>query len=152
DNAVMLAAILEDDGHRVRVAFDGPSSLELFEQDPPQLIVLDLGLPSMDGFEVAIEMRKRYGDDFRIVAFTGYCGESVRARAESSGIDSFLTKPFRPTHLRAIVGTSDISTRSIGIVRAKPRVVRAPGEDVGAAVRGLDGESSGADVEREIMR
>lgn len=113
DNAVTLAAILEDEGHRVRVAYDGPRSLELFEEEPPHLIVLDLGLPSMDGFEVATEMRRRYGDDFRIVALTGYCGDAARARAESSGIDSFLTKPFRPHHLKIIVGNSLETNKSV---------------------------------------
>jgi CheY-like chemotaxis protein len=103
DNAGILATLLEDEGHRVRVAHDGVRCLELFEEEAPHLIVLDLGLPKMDGFEVATEMRKRYGDDFRIVALTGYSGEAARARAERSGIDSFLTKPVFPRQLKAIL-------------------------------------------------
>lgn len=103
DSAGMLAALLEDEGHRVRVAHDGPRSLELFEEEAAHLIVLDLGLPRMDGFEVAIEMRKRWGDGFKIVALTGYSDESDRVRAARSGIDSFLIKPFRVHHLTTIL-------------------------------------------------
>lgn len=108
DSAGMLAALLEDEGHRVRVAHDGPRSLELFEEEAsrgeaPHLIVLDLGLPRMSGFEVATEMRRRYGAGFRIVALTGYSDASDRARAVRSGIDDFVIKPFRANQLMAIL-------------------------------------------------
>jgi CheY-like chemotaxis protein len=103
DNADMLAALREQHGHRVRIAYRDARALELLGEELPNVVFLDLGLPEMDGFEVAETMRAGFGDGFRIVAVSGYSGTSERQRAERSGIDSFLRRPFQAAQLHAVL-------------------------------------------------
>jgi CheY-like chemotaxis protein len=106
DNADMLAALLEEYGHAVRVARDGTRGLELVAEEVPDLVLLDIGLPDLDGYEVAVAMRAGFGAGFRIVALTGHGGSADRERARQSGIDSFVTKPLRPRQLAAILASA----------------------------------------------
>jgi CheY-like chemotaxis protein len=103
DNAELLAALIEEYGHRVRVAGDGSSALELLEKELPELVILDLELPDMEGFDVAIQMRQRFGDGFRIAACTGHSGAAMRERARECGIDSFMAKPLHATELEVLL-------------------------------------------------
>jgi CheY-like chemotaxis protein len=99
DGAEVLAMLLEDEGHRAQTALSGTRALELADQERPDVVILDLGLPDMDGFALASEMRRRFGPQLRLVAFTGYSSAAHREQAERSGIDSFLTKPLSPATL-----------------------------------------------------
>jgi CheY-like chemotaxis protein len=107
DNAEMLAALLEECGHRARIARDGGRALELLGDEVPDLVLLDIGLPDLDGYAVATEMRRRFGTGFRIVALTGRDGAAERERARQAGIDSFERKPLRPHQLEAILAKAD---------------------------------------------
>lgn len=94
DAAETLAEILRLMGVRVSVAHDGAQALALGARDPhPQLVLLDIGLPGMDGYETAREWRKRFGSKARLVALTGYGSADDRRRTAQAGFDGHLVKP-----------------------------------------------------------
>ena len=94
DAAEMLAQVLAHAGHEVREEHDGLAALVAAAQFKPQVIVLDLGLPGLDGFEVARRLRADPQiDPPRIVALTGYGQDSDRRRTAEVGIDLHLVKP-----------------------------------------------------------
>jgi CheY-like chemotaxis protein len=92
DAAEMLSALLGARGHVTSVAFDGQSALDLLGGFSPTIALVDIGLPGMDGHEVARQMRAR-GLTLPLVALTGYGQESDRARALAAGFDDHLVKP-----------------------------------------------------------
>jgi signal transduction histidine kinase/ActR/RegA family two-component response regulator len=90
----LLAQLLRAAGHLVRIAKDGPSALVALETFHPVVAVLDIGLPVMDGYELAHRIRERFGDAApRLIALTGYGQESDRERALRAGFAQHLTKP-----------------------------------------------------------
>jgi CheY-like chemotaxis protein len=94
DATEMLAQALKAAGHEVREEHDGTSALVAAAQFQPDVVLLDLGLPGMDGIEVARRMRSypQLGD-VRIVALTGFGQGSARTRSAAVGIESLLVKP-----------------------------------------------------------
>jgi signal transduction histidine kinase len=94
DAARTLACLLQAMGHRVEVAHDGPDALQAALRAPPDVVLLDIGLPGMDGFEVARSLREGAGTRHaRIVAVTGYGQLADRQRAELAGFDRLVVKP-----------------------------------------------------------
>lgn len=94
DVAQSLAVLLDVLGHRVETVNDGRSVLAAIERFRPDVVFLDIGLPDMDGYEVAARIRSTYPDrPLRVVALTGYGQEEVRRRIQSSGFDAHLLKP-----------------------------------------------------------
>jgi PAS domain S-box-containing protein len=94
DAADMLADALMVLGCESRVAYDGPSALNVAAEFQPTLALLDIGLPVMDGYELARRLREQRPDPgFRLVAVTGYGQESDRQRSLSAGFDAHLVKP-----------------------------------------------------------
>lgn len=91
DTATMLMDILALEGQDVRVAHDGASALEVARQFHPDVVLLDLGLPATDGYEVAATLRGEHGKDMLLVAMTGYQRDAERL--EASGFDEHLLKP-----------------------------------------------------------
>ncbi len=94
DTAVSQATILRLTGHTVDIASDGPAALVAAEARPPDVVLLDIGLPMMDGWEVAKRLRKM-SLPIRptIIAVTGYGREDERRRSYEAGIDFHLVKP-----------------------------------------------------------
>lgn len=92
DAAVLLGEILERNGHVVQTAFDGPSALAQLATFDAGTVVCDIGLPGMDGFEVARQIRK-LGGKRRLIAVTGYGSPGDRDATRSAGFDLHLTKP-----------------------------------------------------------
>ena len=89
-----LAMLLELEGHEVRVANDGPTAVSLMREHSAEVALLDIGMPGMNGYEVAREIRKlEGGDSVMLVALTGWGQPSDRARAREAGFDHHLTKP-----------------------------------------------------------
>ena len=104
DVAVMLATLLRGDGHEVEVAHDGPAALEAAKAWKPAVVLLDIGLPAMDGYQVARGLRKREGgQELLIIAITGYCQGPDREKALKAGFDHYLVKPVPMARLRAIL-------------------------------------------------
>jgi two-component system OmpR family response regulator len=94
DAAESLAILLELRGHRVRVARDGPAAIAAASSTEFDFILLDLGLPGMDGFAVARELRQRIGAAGpRVVALTGHGRAEDRERTRAAGFHQHLTKP-----------------------------------------------------------
>lgn len=94
DAAQMLADALAAMGHKTRVAFDGPSGLDVAAGFSPDIAFLDIGLPAMDGYELARKMRAELDSPhLRLVALTGYGQESDRARSAEAGFDFHMVKP-----------------------------------------------------------
>jgi PAS domain S-box-containing protein len=94
DAAQLLHEFLSSLGHQAAVAHDGAAALALAGSFHPDVAVLDIGLPVMDGYELARRLRaQRGGDKLRLIAVTGYGQEADRARARAEGFDHHLVKP-----------------------------------------------------------
>jgi two-component system CheB/CheR fusion protein len=97
-----LATLLRISGHSVQVAHDGASAIALAETARPDVVVLDLGMPRMSGFEVARWLRRQpWGAAIRLIAVTGWGQEEDRRRSREAGFDRHLTKPVDPDELLA---------------------------------------------------
>lgn len=95
-----LQTVLEFDGHRVRTAVDGPSALEAVAAECPDVALVDLGLPHLDGYEVARQIRQRFGPGRPcLIALTGYGQAADRRRAADAGFNAHLTKPLKVSEL-----------------------------------------------------
>ena len=106
DDAVsrtMLARMLEQEGHRVDEADDGATGLARAEATHPDIVLIDIGLPVVDGYEVARRIRSRRGAAPILVAITGYGQADDRRRSLEAGFDAHLTKPVSPDHLADVL-------------------------------------------------
>jgi CheY-like chemotaxis protein len=91
-------------GHEVREAGDGPAALELADTFRPEAVLLNIGLPLLDGYEVARRLRRLPGlGDVFLIAITGYGGDATRAACRSAGFDHYLLKPFDPAELERLL-------------------------------------------------
>jgi CheY-like chemotaxis protein len=106
DSAESLRELLRLDSHDVEVAHDGASALSRLDEFRADVVLLDIGLPRMDGFMVAHAIRARFAHlpmRPRIVALTGHGRDEDRRAALGSGFDGHLTKPVEPAHLLRMV-------------------------------------------------
>ncbi len=102
DAVETLALLIRLEGHNVAVAFDGVNALAEAAKFQPQVVLLDIGMPGMDGYQVAHELRAREPKrSMVILALTGYGQPEDRARAEAAGFTGHLTKPVPPELLFA---------------------------------------------------
>jgi CheY-like chemotaxis protein len=104
DSADTMAELMRLWGHEVRTANDGPSALECARGFHPQVVLLDVGLPGMDGYELARLLRAEGLAGRLLVSVTGYGQDEDRRRAEEAGFDHHLTKPVDPDTLMRLVG------------------------------------------------
>jgi PAS domain S-box-containing protein len=103
DAAELLAEALAAMGHQTRVAYDGPSGLDAAAGFAPDIAFLDIGLPAMDGYELARRMREQLAfPDLRLVALTGYGQDADRKRSADAGFDVHMVKPI---NLAAVAST-----------------------------------------------
>jgi two-component system CheB/CheR fusion protein len=111
DAAEALSELLRMWGHEVEVAHDGVSALRTARTVEPDVVLLDIGLPGMDGYEVARELRAIPGlAASRLIALTGYGQESDRRRSSLAGVDHHLVKPVDLERLRALlIASQDLS-------------------------------------------
>jgi signal transduction histidine kinase/ActR/RegA family two-component response regulator len=94
DAAESLALLLQVQGHSVEIAHDGPMALHKAEDLRPEVVLLDIGLPRLDGYEVARQMREQaWGNGALIVALTGYGQDEDRQRSAAAGFNAHLVKP-----------------------------------------------------------
>ncbi len=106
DAAESLALLLRELGHDVRTAHDGPTALEAALDCRPNVLLLDIGLPGLDGYEVAKRMRQQpVLQNVVLVAMTGYGKESDRLRAQEAGFDHHLVKPAKFEKVQQILAS-----------------------------------------------
>ena len=104
DAAETLGLLLRALGHEVRTAYDGPSGLEAAQEHRPDVVLLDIGLPHMDGYEVATRLRQQPATRAALlVAMTGFGQEQDRQRSLAAGFDYHLVKPVDPTELQNLL-------------------------------------------------
>lgn len=108
DSAESMAVLLDMEGYKVTCAHNGPAALEIAGRELPDVVLLDVGLPGIDGFEVARRMRSlAAGAALRIIALSGYGRESDRAAALHAGMDDYLLKPVDPARIFATIESLD---------------------------------------------
>jgi CheY-like chemotaxis protein len=104
DSARSLSLLLELLGHEVEVVADGRKALEAVERFRPAVVLLDIGLPGMDGYEVARRLRAR-GSKALLVSLTGYGRDADKLRSREAGFDHHLVKPVEPETLKKLIAS-----------------------------------------------
>jgi CheY-like chemotaxis protein len=113
DAAESLAVLLEAQGHRVRVEAHPVQALAAARQDPPEVFILDIGLPEMDGYELARRLRADPATaSAMFVALTGYGQAHDRILSKSSGFEHHFVKPMDTDRLGQILAT--VRARAVG--------------------------------------
>jgi CheY-like chemotaxis protein len=103
DSAESLALLLQMYGHEVRTAHTGTEAVELGRAFAPQVALLDIGLPGLDGYEVARRMRALAGEKVVLVAVTGWDQDEHRKRARLAGFDHHVAKPADPGRIKVLL-------------------------------------------------
>ncbi len=104
DAAESLARLLEIDGYDVRIANGGMEALHEAAEFRPEVILLDIGLPMMNGYDVARRIRREpWGSEIRLVALTGWGQDEDRRRSKEAGFDDHVVKPIDPASLRGLL-------------------------------------------------
>ena len=114
----LIAVCLHPAGLIIETRDDGPSGLEAALESPPDLLILDVGLPKMDGWQVLEGIRSDIRTrNLKVLVLTAHAQEETRERADRGGANAFITKPFRPDDLRAAaMSMLTESQAQIGIV------------------------------------
>jgi PAS domain S-box-containing protein len=106
DAAESLAVLLRMDGHDVTIAYDGPQALAMLAHTRPQVALLDIGMPGLNGYEVARRVRHGpLGRDVTLIAVTGWGQDRDKAQAREAGFDHHFTKPVDPARLSELLRT-----------------------------------------------
>jgi len=113
DLAESLAALLRLSGHEVALAADGPEALRNLEASRPDVALIDIGLPGMNGYEVARRLRAQ-GCGARLVAVTGYGGREEREQSQDAGFDDYFVKPIDPAVLDQLL-SCDGQAAAVGV-------------------------------------
>jgi signal transduction histidine kinase len=103
DSREALQILLTLDGHHVEAAADGRAGVDLVLGTRPEVALIDVGLPELDGYEVARQVRAASGRAIRLIALTGYGQSYDQTRAKEAGFDLHLTKPVEPDELRRVL-------------------------------------------------
>jgi CheY-like chemotaxis protein len=99
----LIGVCLRPAGVQVETRADGPSGLEAALEDPPDLLILDVGLPRMDGWKVLERIRSDIRTrNLKVLVLTAHAQEETKERAGRGGANAFITKPFRPDDLRNV--------------------------------------------------
>jgi CheY-like chemotaxis protein len=115
DTADSLTLLVELLDHDVRTAYDGPTALEIAVEYRPNVALLDIGLPGLDGYEVATRIRQQAGlEGIVLVAITGYGQESDRQMATQAGFDQHLVKPVDFDRVQRILATTPVDNLTTG--------------------------------------
>ena len=110
DGADSLALLLQADGHIVLTASDGRQAIEVAEAFRPDVILMDIAMPNLDGLEATREIRRRpWGGPVRIIALTAWGHETERRRTHAAGMNDHLVKPVDPQALAAVLLAGEYS-------------------------------------------
>ena len=103
DTVSTLRLLLEQDGHEVRSVYDGAAVLDAADSFRPDIVLLDIGMPYLSGFDAARVLRSRYGKAPMLIALTAWGRDSDRATAKTAGFDYHLAKPYNPDVLLVLI-------------------------------------------------
>src|SRR6266496_1092101 len=111
DDSLVIRAVvrgdLEDEGYQVREAVDGPDALQQCREDPPDVVLLDIEMPGLDGYQVLAELKGDIGlKDIPVVFLTSRDGMHDLVAGLRGGAHDYLKKPFEPAELLARVGSA----------------------------------------------
>jgi PAS domain S-box-containing protein len=122
DAAEMLGLLVSSLGHMTQLAYDGPSALDVADTFMPDVIVLDIGLPIMNGYEVAQELRRRPAlHHVHLAALTGWGQSEDRRRAREAGFDTHFTKPVSATAVKDLLSAVARGVEYAGEANGRPR-------------------------------
>ena len=111
DSALSLAMMLSIMGHETRTAHDGESAVETAESFLPEVMLLDIGLPKLNGYEVAQRIRQQpWGASMYLIAVTGWGQDEDRQRSSEVGLNVHMVKPVEPAALEKLL--SDLQSPS----------------------------------------
>src|SRR5262245_38753959 len=142
DAADMLGWLLRLWGHDGRVAYDGPAGLAAALAEPPDVLLLDLGLPGLDGYAVAGRVRREPAlAAAKLVAVSAYDGGGTDRRARAAGFDDRLVKPADPDALRGLLAmydqlkqlaeqTEELARRNVGLAGETKDLLREVKQDI----------------------
>jgi CheY-like chemotaxis protein len=106
DNAESLARLLRTFGYSAEFTFEPLSALTVVDRFRPSIVFLDIGMPDLDGYQLAQHIRARYGKEaVRLVALTGYATSADRVRGRVAGFDAYLLKPATPELVESTITT-----------------------------------------------
>jgi len=104
DEVATLAALLSDEGHQVREIYRGDAVVDHVRDFAPHVVLLDIGMPGMNGYVVAKRLREEYGDKCPLlIAVTGWNKGTHRMYGKIAGFTKYLTKPYDPAALLALL-------------------------------------------------
>lgn len=106
DSADSLARLLRSCGYNAEFTAEPLNALTAVDRFRPSIVFLDIGMPDLDGYQLAQHIRAKYGKDaVRLVALTGYATDSNRARGRVAGFDAYLMKPASPELIESTLAT-----------------------------------------------
>ncbi|MEZ6086923.1 MAG: response regulator [Pirellulaceae bacterium] len=109
--AKLLAIVIRKIGHDVQVANDGRQAVQIGGEFKPDIVIMDIGMPIMDGYEAARAMRREpWGKEIELIALTGWGQDDDRQRTTQAGFNRHLVKPVEPDTIRSIL--AELSVRS----------------------------------------
>jgi CheY-like chemotaxis protein len=105
DAVLVLSALLRDEGYHVRGVHHGAEVLDAVFNFAPDVVLLDIGMPKMSGYDVARTLRERYGSARPVlIAVTGRAGAADRQQARAAGFEHHVAKPYEPKALLNLIG------------------------------------------------
>jgi two-component system CheB/CheR fusion protein len=104
DQAETLRLFLGTRGHRIAIAASGPAAIESARRLRPDVVLLDIGLPGVDGFEVARQIKLEHGDAVRIIVVSAYGSDNDRRQSYDAGCELHLVKPADPRFIESLLG------------------------------------------------
>jgi CheY-like chemotaxis protein len=124
DHAESLATLLRLEGHEAHTAYDGPKAIDAFSDVQPEVVLLDIGMPGLNGYETARRIRERAGGDgVKLIALSGWGQPRDRQLSERAGFDHHLVKPVEPAVLERMMAEQGTRTRASRVagLRQEPR-------------------------------
>jgi CheY-like chemotaxis protein len=104
DTAETMATLLRFYGYEVGTAFDGQLALQAARANQPDVVLLDISMPGMNGYEVARRLRRMFGDAVWLIAITSHGFEDDRRRCLEAGFDRHMLKPADPNEIEKLLG------------------------------------------------
>jgi PAS domain S-box-containing protein len=141
-NQKVVATLLENMGHRAEVVGDGKQAVEAYQYIPYDVVLMDLQMPEMDGFEASLQIRtlaRTQGRHTSIIAVTAHARKEDREKCLAWGMDDYVSKPINPMELRAVLDRTLTAARTIS--PAAPLVDSTDVLNLSAAMTQIEGNS-----------